>query len=191
MKTHYIFVLLFFWLTITDAIAQQRSKIIPDFAVIQHAGSIGYASVGVGYDLTKKMRGSLHYGFVPEIKGGGLDILSAKFLYSPWAIRLNKNFQLSPCDFGVLTTYHFGEEFHDRWPSRYPEGYYWWTSSIRFHLVAESSFTYLISNSIFKSVSGYIEFNTNDLYLVSFAQNNRSISFFDIVKSGVGIRMKF
>lgn len=193
MKTPSVFALLLLCVTTTGASAQGRSLLIPDFAVVQYADSLGYASVGVGYGLTKKIRGSLHYGFVPESKGGSLYILSTKFLFSPWTTKLNETFQLQPFDIGIMATYHFGDNFHDRWPSRYPDGYYWWTSSTRFHLVAESSATYLIpaSRSFFKSVSGYIEFNTNDLYVVSFVQNTRSISFFDIVKSGVGMRVRF
>jgi hypothetical protein len=193
MKTYSYLFLAFYLSKIPGAIAQQKSQAIPDFVVTQYAGSIGYASVGLGYDITHKTRASLHYGFVPETKGGNLHILSTKFMYSPQVIELNENIQLNPFDFGIMTTYHFGKKFHDRWPSRYPEGYYWWTSSIRFHLITESSFTYSIpkSKSFFKSVTGYIEFNINDLYIVSLAQNPNSVSLFDMVNAGIGVRLRF
>jgi len=193
MKRRLLLLSILFCFAVSNSIAQKKRDLIPDFVVTQYAGSIGYGSMGVGYDLNKRARTSIHYGFVPERVGGKLHIISLKFQLTPVAWRLNENFQIRPIDLGVMSTYHFGDKFHNRWPSRYPDHYYWWTSSLRFHLLTESSITYTLPNpqSFVRSVAGYIEFNTNDLYVVSLAQNYKSINFFDIVKSGVGIRIRF
>lgn len=170
----------------------QGSDLFPDFVTIQYAGSIGYKSLGVGYELKDRARVSAHYGFVPASRGGILHIVTGKYLFTPITIEQSSKLNIQPLNVGAMITYHFGENFYTLWPSdRYPKGYYWWPSSLRLHLLLESAVTYHLNDSFFKSVSGYIEFNTNDLYVVSYALNVKSINFFDIVKSGVGVRLRF
>ena len=61
--------------------AQERG-LRPDFVTTQYAGSIGFVSVGAGYNIFKdKARTSLQYGYVPHSEGGVLNILSAKLLF--------------------------------------------------------------------------------------------------------------
>jgi hypothetical protein len=170
----------------------QDSDLYPDFITIQYAGSIGYKSLGVGYEIKDRARVSAHYGFVPASRGGILHIVTGKYLFTPITIEQSSKLNIQPLNVGAMITYHFGENFYTRWPSdRYPKGYYWWPSALRLHLVLESAVTYQLTDSFFKSVSGYIEFNTNDLYVVSYVLNVRSINFFDIIKSGVGVRLRF
>jgi len=56
----------------------------------------------------------------------------------------------------------------------------------------ENSVTYQFpKDHRFHSATGYIEFNTNELYFVSFVQNIRSVSLWDIMKIGTGVRLTF
>ena len=65
----------------------QKSFLKPDFLALQHAGSIGYLSAGLGYDVFQsRARMSFHYGNVPENLGGNLNIFSGKFLAVPAVI---------------------------------------------------------------------------------------------------------
>lgn len=188
----------FFFLIVSMAVfvsAQaQKHGAIPDFGVVQYAGSIGYFSVGAGYDIFKdKGRMSLHYGYTPPAKGGPLNIIATKFFYEPFIINITDKVVLQPADIGLMISYHAGNNFSTSWPShRYPEGYYWWKTSLRLHLALESSFTLIFDDkSFFKKFTGYAEFNTNELYVVSYVTNSHALSFADIIKIGIGARLNF
>ncbi|CAG4994177.1 hypothetical protein DYBT9275_01337 [Dyadobacter sp. CECT 9275] len=172
--------------------AQPLKWLIPDFATVQYAGSIGWLSVGTGYDILKdRARLSVQYGYVPEPKGGPLHILSGSFVYEPFIIKPSTKMNINVLDTGIRFSYQFGEDFHFRWPGRYPEGYYWWKTALRAHLITETSITWKSPESNFiKATTGYIELNSNDLYLVSYFLNTKSLSPSDIIKIGAGIRFK-
>jgi hypothetical protein len=172
--------------------AQRAEALLPDYYAFQFAGSIGTGSVGVGYNLFKeKTRLSLHYGFVPVAAGGELNIVALKWLYRPWHIASTPRLSWNLFDVGAMMSYHFGEAFHTRWPShRYPRGYYWWRPSLRYHLVIENSVTWQLERGMFDAVSGYVEANSNELYLVSYALNTEALSPFQIFKLGLGVRLR-
>jgi hypothetical protein len=188
----WILILLFVVVGDVQTAWSQRAKALPDFVTLQHAGSIGFASVGLGYQISKRSSASIHYGYVPENRGGELNIVAAKFLLNTWSLRISDRVQLDPLRFGVMMSYHFGKEFRSQWPAhRYPDGYYWWKTSMRAHLVSETSLTIQLRRRDFHSLTGYIELNTNELYLISYVQNYRSLSLADIIKVGYGIRANF
>ncbi len=187
-----------FFLQSGKVFSQFPEILIPKDIIVQHAGSIGYFSVGAGYHLFKNKRGNLdfNYGFVPENKGGALHIVSAKFAYRPFEIKLKDWAKLYPLNPGAFVSYHYGKEFDFYWDkSQYDEGYYWWSSAIRPHISFSNEIKLdskkLFGSSKIKSLSIYSEFNTNDLYMVSHVLNTKDLSLTDIFKLGVGIRAGF
>lgn len=55
--------------------------ITPDQVILQYAGSIGYMSAGIGYNLLKdKTTLSFHYGYVPEPRGGSCILLRSNLI---------------------------------------------------------------------------------------------------------------
>ncbi len=176
-----------------DTRGQEQKGLIPDFATVQYAGSIGYFSAGVGYNIFKsKARFSTHFGMVPPNKGGHLNILSAKLFFKPATFTIWNRVRMNPFDIGIMASYHYGDNFQTRWPENIPRNYYWWHPALRAHLAMESSVTYEFrKDQRLTSITGYIEFNTNELYFLSFVQNVKTISFWDIVKIGTGVRMNF
>lgn len=176
----------------TSSASAQQSGLTPDFGTIQYAGSIGFISAGVGYDIFKRHQLSLYYGHVPERLGGPLHILATKLMFNISSLRISDHVMISPFNAGVMVSYHFGSQFKSRWPShRYPDGYYWWKTSLRAHLAAETSVTFSFREEKSQSVSGFVAFNTNELYLISFLKNTRSLSLADIIKVGYGVRVRF
>ncbi|TDE14811.1 hypothetical protein [Dyadobacter psychrotolerans] len=172
--------------------AQSNNPVFPDDVSLQYAGSNGWVSVGAGYNLfNDHFRVGMQYGFVPKHKGGDLHILSAALVYRPLRLKLSDNVSINPIDFGVKASYQFGENYYLKWPSKYPDGYYWWNSAIRLHLITESSLTVKLSKSPFKSITGFVELNTNDLYMVSYVLNLKSLKPTEIIKTGVGVRLQF
>lgn len=177
--------------------AQILKSLVPDNAVLQYGGSIGYGSIGGGYDLFKgKGNLDLIYGFVPKSKGGTLHIATAKFAYRPLKINVKKVAAVYPLNPGVFLSYHAGKQFNLTWDEeQYPDGYYWWSPALRTHLSLSSELR-LNTRQLFhdpgiKQVGLYYELNTNDLYAASWFQNRKTMSFYDIVKSGFGIRIYF
>jgi hypothetical protein len=173
--------------------AQIAQKLAPDFANLQYAGSNGWIGAGIGYNLFRgRFRAGLQYGYVPPEKGGSLHLFSGSLFYRPLHIRINNNLSLNPFDIGVKGSYQFGKDYFFRLPARYPANYYWWKPAFRLHLATESSVTFKLSGKTgIRSLSTYIELNTNDLYLVSYFLNARSLTVGEVVKAGIGLRVNF
>jgi hypothetical protein len=171
----------------------QRQGWKPDFATTQYAGSIGFVSGGFGYRVFKdKAKLSFHYGFVPASKGGPLNIVASKLLFNTWKIKISNSVDVHPLSAGIMISYHFGEALNSSWSEyRYPKGYYWWRPSIRAHINTQSYVVVKLKNKRVKSIAYFIDFNANDLYLVSYFQNRKALGLRDIVKVGYGLRVNF
>lgn len=189
--------LIFSLLILSSSFAFAQNKFLrelkPDYINLQHAGSIGYMSIGLGYDLfNEKTTASLFYGFVPESKGGNLNILTTKFEYRPFNINLIKDkLVLKPINPVAFVSYTLGRNFDKKFdPNQYPDGYYFWSTAIKIHAGISSELKILGSqNSAIKAVSIYVESNTNDLYLISWFENRTTTPFGNIFHLGYGIRL--
>jgi hypothetical protein len=180
----------------SNAHAQIHKVLIPKEIIVQHGGSIGFMSAGAGYPLFKNKRGTLdfHYGFIPEKRGGPLHIISAKFAYRPLEIKVTEGIKLYPVNPGFFFSYHIGKQFDFYWDKdTYEEGYYWWSTALRPHLSVSTELKLdalkILKTSLVKDISLYTEFNTNELYLTSYYKNSGTISFLEIFKLGVGLRV--
>lgn len=178
----------------SSCLAQEKRGIRPDFLQLQYAGSIGYFSLGAGYNvMAKKGLASFHFGHVPNYAGGPLNIFSGRFLFVPRTYRLSDRVTLSPYNAGLTMSYHLGSSFNSSWPQhRYPESYYWWQTSFRLHVNFQPALTIQLSDhTVFKSVSAYFDLNSNELYAVSFGKNTHTLSFWDILMLGAGVRLNY
>ncbi len=178
--------------------AQGVRSLIPDHAIVQFAGSIGYFSGGIGYDLFKNERGNLdfNYGFVPGSKGGVLNIATVKFAYRPWAIKVGDWAKIYPVNPGLFVTYTFHDELSYKFSlDQYPKNYYYWSEAIRPHLSVSNEIELnaqkILRGTKIKAVSIYSEFNTNDYYVINYFQNMSALHVADIFQLGIGLRIKF
>lgn len=166
----------------------------PDYAELQYAGSIGYMSTGIGYQLGKeKTTLSFHYGYVPELKGGELHIAAVKFQYKPFAIRIKDKLTFYPINPGVFLSYTFGKQFGLSFDDdQYTKGYYFWSPALREHISLSSELKIMgDKSSTIKSISLYTEANTNDLYMISWFENRTTTPIQEIFHLGFGVRMYF
>ena len=192
-----IFSLIFtFGLFVSSANAQNSflNRIKPDQLNLQYAGSIGYFSGGIGYNLFhEKATVSAHYGYVPKNKGGWMSIFTAKFEYKPFEIKIKDKLIIHPINPVFFPSYTSGDNFDYQFKtSQYREGYYFWSSALRLHLGAGTEVKILNhKNAAFKSVSIYAEANTNDLYAISWFQNRTTTPFYEMFKLGYGVRVNF
>ncbi len=190
--------LLVAFIILYSANVQAQKFLIPRTATIQRAGSIGYNSFGVGYNLFGNKRGSLDlaWGYVPESKGGRQDIFAAKFAYRPVRIKLKDFGELNLANPGVFVTHHPGGKFHTTLnKDQYPAGYYWWSSAVRFHISASTELKINTPKRLVKTgvehLAVYGEFNTNELYAVSWFKNRDHLPLRDIFKLGFGVKAYF
>jgi hypothetical protein len=191
-----IFSFLLFLFTQQTAFSQNKllKALVPDQIGIQYAGSIGYASLGIGYNLFgEKTTLSFHYGYVPEVKGGELHIAAVKFEYKPFAIAIGKGLIFHPLNPVIFASYTVGKNFAFKFDrDQYADDYYFWSPALRGHLGFSSELKILgDGTSKIKSVSLYTETNTNDLYMVSWYANRTSIPIYKIFHLGFGVRMNF
>jgi len=197
LLTSKLTLLLFFILSSLRADAQFLRKLIPDGAVSQYGGSIGFVSGGISYDLFRNKRGSLDftYGHVPESKGGPLDVFAAKFFYRPIRIGIKDIAGIYPLNPGTFVSFHPGDKFENWNEGQYSKGYYWWSRSTRIHVSLSSELKLngkkLLPKTRIDAIGIYSELNTNELYAVSWFKNKDSMSFLDIVRVGYGVRVYF
>jgi hypothetical protein len=178
--------------------AQTFKFLVPDEALVQYAGSIGYFSGGISYELFGNKKGNLDllYGFVPGSKGGVLHITTAKFSYKPWSIKVKDWGKIYPFNPGLFATYTFHKDLSFKFPSgQYAHDYYYWSEALRPHLSFSSEIE-LNANQILRTtgiraIGLYIEANTNDYYLVNYLQNTSALKIDDIFQLGIGARLKF
>jgi hypothetical protein len=178
--------------------AQKLKSLIPDAATVQFAGSIGFISVGAGYELFHNKRGNLDftYGYVPASKGGTLHIIATKFAYRPFKIKIKDVAKFYPLNPGLFISYTINKDLPIEFnKSQYEKGYYWWSPALRPHLSFSSEVELDTekdwNKSQIESISIYAEVNTNDYYAINYIHNPNSLSIGDIFQVGLGLRVKF
>lgn len=100
--------------------------IIPDYAIVQFAGGIGFISVGAGYTIrNEKLKLALVYGYVPKSIGGlPIHAATARLKWSPLKPFRFKNFEIQSLSAGLLVNYTFGKQYFAFLPKYYPFNYY-------------------------------------------------------------------
>lgn len=166
----------------------------PDHFKLQFAGNIGFLSVGAGYlHGNDHLESDLYLGYLPKSIGGDHIIsLSAKITYAPWTLPLSHNYSVIPFSTGPYLSYSFGSQFDTFLPNEYPNGYYWWASSLRLGAFIGGSIRKSIkSSSRFSGVALYYELGTYDLKFISFFQNPDYLNITDILSMSLGVKVEF
>jgi hypothetical protein len=168
---------------------------LPDHCKLQFAGSIGFLSTGIGYTfLNNRIDLELYYGFVPSFAGNYfLHSVTLKNGYHFLRKKLKHTWSITPLSIGLFTNYAFGDQFYLFLPKNYPDGYFFWSSALRCHIFLGTDMEKTLSRPFMciRQVGGYLEFNSNDLYLVSFFGNIDYFSILDIIRMGMGMKISF
>lgn len=169
-------------------------KLVPTHMKIQYAGSMGNFSIGPGWAYGKRQQWETDL-YIGYLNGHGNSIIhitsTLKQTYIPFDCNVSERLSIEPLTMGLYFNKVFGENFWQKLPERYPRGYYFWAVNTRINVFLGQSFTVKASKHKRRYlISGFYEFNTNDLYVIS-AINNRYIKLKDIVGLSFGIKYTF
>ncbi|MEP2774196.1 MAG: hypothetical protein ABJH05_18710 [Fulvivirga sp.] len=173
---------------------KQKKWYIPDHYKAQYAGNIGFVSFGAGYLHGKdKLETDFFTGYVPEAIGGDrIMTLTLKSTYAPWKKLIRENLTLRPFSVGLYLNYSFGSQFDTISPNEYPEGYYWWATSLRVGGFIGGTLTLNRKEDYeIKRVSLYYELGTYDLIFLSFLQNTEYLRIWDVTSLALGVKFEF
>jgi hypothetical protein len=175
--------------------SSSRKWYVPDVAVVQYAGSIGFLSVGGGYSiLHDKAYVDLLFGYVLPSQAGGesLETLTLKFTAAPWKLQPNARTEIRPLTMGTFFNYTMGRQYSSDLPGWYPSGYYWWSEAVRVNIFIGGSVSRTTPRwKGVKRASLYYELGTNEIKLVSYIQNTGYLNIWQILHAGIGVRAHF
>jgi len=167
-------------------------KLLPELHTIQYAGGIGMFSFGFGWDYGKSRQWETHllFGFLPKrYNYHHYWTFTLRETFLPWRMQLGGKWKMAPLLINLSLNSILHGDFWASQPSRYPKGYYGFSSKVRFHLGIGQRFSYRIPKTkrfINSEVSIYYEISTCDLYVRQKILNS-TIALKDIITLGIGV----
>jgi hypothetical protein len=161
-----------------DKYRQSWNCLIPRYAKVQYAGSMGLFSIGMGWDYGKNRQWEtdLLFGLIPKYSSTNAKVtMTIKENFTPWTISLGKGWGFQPLETGVYLNTVFSNKFWTHEPSRYQSGYYGFSTRIRGNIFIGQRWQYTFPNSAHrfaKSINVFYELSTCDFLLVSAVQNS-------------------
>ncbi len=176
--------------------ASHWEALIPNHMKLQYAGSIGFLSTGLGWSYGKHQRWEtdLLIGFVPRLESNRAKLtFTLRECFLPWEVHLGESrFDFKPLRAMIGLNSIIGHEFWGNEPSRYPSGYYFFSTKFQFVTGFGQEFTFHFreehQNLLWHSVSFYYDFTTSDRYFLSVVPN-KSLGFFDMFYLDLGIKL--
>ncbi len=168
--------------TVNAQSEKKKAGILPHHAKIQFAGSIGFISIGTGYEFAKKkLQGDFFYGHVPKQVGGiNIHSITAKLTWLPVSIQ-KSDLKFDLLTVGILVNYAFGKQYDI---SRASFDYYGFPTAAHLALLAGAGITK-------NKIGLYYEVGTTDRELISFVSNLKGgIKFYEIINIGIGARVR-
>lgn len=170
-------------------------KLTPRYVKTQVAGGMGLVSMGFGWDFgkSKQWETDMMIGYIPKFSANrGALAFTLKQNYIPWKVPLSERFILEPLETGLYMNKVVGENFWSVEPEKYDGPYYKFATSIRFSVFFGQRIKMFIfaKDPHWKSISLFYELSTNDLYLISYAGNTKSLSLGDILVLSFGLKLQ-
>lgn len=173
----------------------QWEKLIPTHQKIQYAGGMGLLSVGIGWDYGKndQWETDVFLGFLPKYTTKRSKVtFTLKQNFIPWKKMLNSKFSIDPLACGLYVNTIFDGDFWVNEPDKYPNGYYSFSTKMRFNIYVGQRITFHIppeKRFFTKSITAFYEISTNDLYMVS-AFTNSSLKPTDYLRLSFGLKFQ-
>ena len=170
----------------------QETPFSPYHAKVQYAGSIGFASVGIGRSFFhEKLETDLLIGYLPE-KIGGDHIWTAalKATAIPFKAIPVRSLDWQPLRTGLQLGYTFGEQYFIVEPrDKYERGYYGFPTALHLYLTLGGQVDFTRVEKL-QRFGLYYEVNSSAEYLISYIQNPKYLSPGKIFNLALGVRVK-
>jgi len=169
------------------------ASLIPNKFSLQYAGDMGMLSAGIGWDYGRRNQWETHLfvGYLPKNHTpNAYWSFTLKELFIPWSIKLNDLFSIEPLYCTLFVNSILNSEFWTKEPDRYPQGYYGFSSKIRFHIGLGQKITIHIPTHrrfLADNISLYYSISTCDLYVRQKILSS-SIPLKDIICLDVGLQ---
>lgn len=152
-------------------------RFVPDTYTLQHGGSIGLVSVGLGWDYGRSSQWSTEglMGYVPAYDTDRKKItLTLRQTYTPWKKSFGDNFNYEILRTGLYINTTLGRQFWFSSPEKYPTNYYTFSTKVRVNVFIGQSIGYKFKSqsSFFEGMQFYYDLHTTDFNLISRVQNN-------------------
>ncbi len=172
--------------------------LIPTHFKLQYAGNMGFLSGGIGWDYGKRgqWETDIFLGFLPKYESDKAKMtFTLKQTYNPWSIQIAKSkFAFEPLSTGLYFNTVFNEEFWARHPKKYADGYYDFNTKIRTNIFIGERFSINVPEEhrfFDNKITFFYEVSTNDLMLISYIQNPKSLPFKDVITLSVGVKFQY
>jgi len=119
--------------------AEEKGKLawyVPDRAVLQFAGSIGFLSAGTGWSfLQERLDAEILLGWAPQaVAGDDFFTITTRLLFQPFLLEAGE-LRLRPLIVGGFASYTPKEDYWITPPDRYNSGYYEFSTAIRIGVI--------------------------------------------------------
>ena len=195
-KLHISFFVCLLLFQIQTTMAQEygthrRSSWLPQDAVVQYAGSIGFLSVGVGYGFGKgKFDADILLGYLPkQIGGDHIWTAALKANWLPFQLNLDDNFSLIPLTSGLMISHTFGNKYFVLLPDRYPPNYYKFSTAVHLYYQLGSRVQFQLWEDKIPEMAFFYELNSSMESTISYIQNPQALSLSDIFNLSLGLRI--
>ncbi|MCC8119276.1 MAG: hypothetical protein LIP09_11110 [Bacteroidales bacterium] len=154
------------------------NALIPRNFKFQMYGGMGLVNIGVGwrYGKNHQWETDLLFGLIPKYESHSTKVtMTLKENFTPWKVHLKGNLYFQPLSTGLYFNTVFSDQFWTHEPSRYPRGYYGFSTRVRTHVFVGERLKLYIPESKrhnFRSISVFYEISSCDLYIVSAATNS-------------------
>jgi len=167
---------------------EDKSWYVPDSVKIQYGGSIGFLSVGAGYELFENyVETALFYGYLDKSIGGtDIHTLSWKNSIKFLSGTLGKRFKFCPFYFGMGLNISSGNNLIFVANDKYPKDYYGPTAFYMTPFIGTSASIKAKKGSLIKGFGAYLEIGTVYTY-IKYYTRNRSLELQDILSTSFGV----
>ncbi|WP_430821549.1 hypothetical protein [Carboxylicivirga caseinilyticus] len=148
-----------------DTIHYRHRWLLPDQYKVQYAGSIGYMSVGFGYEIGKIYQPAMFFGYVGPHFGGSLNRVFTVSLKNTFRFTREPLFNYFMPYGGLSINWGNTNNTFRTLPDYYPDEYYF-QNMIHFAPFVGGELKFGIKGNYFKAVGIYSEVSAFDAYLL-------------------------
>lgn len=185
------FIALIILFTAIPCLNAGENKYLPDTAVTQFAGWIGFVSAGAGYEFyNDSLNLEILYGYVPESIGGiDIHMLTGRSVISPLKYSFGSGYTFYPVSFSIFVNYAIGSQYNVTWPAYYPDRYYRPTALYSGESLGIRIKKYT-GDSLISAIEFYADVVTMTEFLYEYFQNDR-VTLAEISSLAFGARIHF